>query len=83
MTALRAPCHLLRRVAVIVLAVAAPLAACDSSTRVNPLPAPDSRSYDCDTRGACGSFRLGAPNTDSRSTPGPSGEELRRDSPTM
>jgi hypothetical protein len=58
------------------------LAACDG-TRINPEPMPATRSYDCDSRGACGGSRLGAPNTDPRSTPGPSGEDMRRDAPTI
>lgn len=62
--------------------VAAALASCESA-HVNPEPAPLTRSYDCDTRGACGGARLGAPNLDTHSTPGPSGEELRRDAPTI
>jgi hypothetical protein len=74
--------HPLSVVAVLLIA-AAPLAACDGATRINSDPTPAARSYDCDSRGACGTFRLGAPNTDTRSIPGPSGEELRRDSATM
>jgi hypothetical protein len=65
-----------------VLLAAAALAACDR-TFVSSEPVPEARSYDCDTRGSCGSFRLGAPNTDPRTTPGPSSEEMRRDSPTL
>jgi hypothetical protein len=65
------------------LAVAAPLVACDSIIGINSNPTPSARSYDCDMRGACGSFRLGAPNTDVRGGTAPSSEEDRRDSATI
>lgn len=68
-----------RLAVVAALVIAAPLAACS----FNSDPTPSARSYDCDTRGGCGSSRLGAPNTDVRGGPGPSGEELRRDAPTI